>query len=168
MAHSDVSQEAEWGRGQAWHTLELCCLTLTGGQTAAAWALVHACHGAGGGSEGTRLLLAGQVRTQEGRQATRARGAQAWAVLDTLECRQGCICVQNAQGMGAQKRGAARPPDGGQARPAGWVFAGEAPQGVAAKHCVFEWASALRVVCRVLNTRLECFRETVNTNSNRE
>ena len=46
----------------------------------------------------------------------RARGAQAWAVLDTLGCGQGCVQAQSAQGMGAQKRGAALPLGSGKAR----------------------------------------------------
>ena len=87
---------------------------------AAAWTLVHACHGAGG-SEGTRLLLAGQVRAQEGRQATRARGAlrrgQCWIRWNVG--RAAGVQAQSAQGMGAQKRGAAPPLGSGKARGVG-------------------------------------------------
>ena len=82
--------------------------------------LVHACHGAGG-SEGTRLLLAGQVRAQEGRQATRARGAlrrgQCWIRWNVG--RAAGVQAQSAQGMGAQKRGAAPPLGSGKARGVG-------------------------------------------------
>jgi hypothetical protein len=63
----------------------------------------------------------------------RARGAQAWAVLDTLGCGQGCVQAQSAQGMGAQKRGAALPLGSGKARGVGVRRRGAA-RGVAAQH----------------------------------
>ena len=95
---------------------------------------MHACHGAGG-SEGTRLLLAGQVRAQEGRQATRARGAlrrgQCWIRWNVG--RAAGVQAQSAQGMGAQKRGAAPPLGSGKARGVGVRRRGAA-RGVAAQH----------------------------------
>jgi hypothetical protein len=45
------------GRWQDWQARQQSS-SLCAAANAAAWALVHACHGAGG-SEGTRLLLAG-------------------------------------------------------------------------------------------------------------
>ena len=73
-----------------------------------------------GGNEGTRLLLAwSQAKVQEDREATRARGAlrrgQCRVRMNVL-CGKGCTragaeCV-SAQGMGALKRGAARPLQG--------------------------------------------------------
>jgi hypothetical protein len=63
----------------------------------------------------------------------RARGALAWAVLDTLGCGQGCVQAQSAQGMGAQKGGAALPLGSGKGRGVGVRRRGAA-RGVAAQH----------------------------------
>ena len=121
---------AAQGRWQARQQSSSLCAAAN----AAAWALVHACHGAGG-SEGTRLLLAGQVRAQEGRQATRARGAlrrgQCWIRWNVG--RAAGVQAQSAQGMGAQKRGAAPPLGSGKARGVGVRRRGAA-RGVAAQH----------------------------------
>ena len=54
-------------------------------------------------------------------------------MLDTLGCGQGCVQAQSAQGMGAQKRGAALPLGSGKARGVGVRRRGAA-RGVAAQH----------------------------------
>ena len=54
-------------------------------------------------------------------------------MLDTLGCGQGCVQAQSAQGMGAQKGGAALPLGSGKGRGVGVRRRGAA-RGVAAQH----------------------------------
>jgi len=68
------------------------------------------------------------VRAQEGRQATRARGAlrrgQCWIPWDV-----GRAACRRRVPRGWVRRSEGPRSRWGQARPAGWVFAGEAPRG---------------------------------------